>query len=235
MQPSSKSAAAKAPVLTPLDSLAFFGSAAEPPENGVEVQLLCWPTTASAWRGMADNWRMLYTPDLKRSPAVAAAWVSQSAPQISSLFADLAALETSIASLITRAAMQMSVAVSTPIRRASRRELFAECLIGYQEFLRTPGRSAFSAVVIDKPIAGEPVDEHFRTAIQGIPFAVAPALHHWEGANSPIPLEIARVASAAVARYVASRDASNPIFDAVRGKLITTPLTLTATTRGRRR
>ena len=55
---------------------------------------------------------------------------------------NLAALETSIASLITRTAVQMSAAISTPARRASRREMFVECLHGYQEFLRTPGRSA---------------------------------------------------------------------------------------------
>jgi hypothetical protein len=235
MQASRKPAAGKPNELTQLDSLAFFADAAEPDEDGVQVQLLCWPTTASAWRALTDAWRVLCTPDLKRSPAVSAAWVNVCAPQVSSVFADLAALETSIASLITRTAVQMSAAISTPARRASRREMFVECLHGYQEFLRTPGRSAFTAAVIDQPTGGEPVDEHFRTAIQGIPFPASPALHHWEGANSPIPLEIARLAAASVARYVSSREASNPIFEAVRGKLISIPLTLTATTRGRRR
>lgn len=239
MKPVHKAAAASTsshpPALTQLDSLAFFGSAMEPPEDGFEVQLLCWPTTSSAWRALTDTWRALYTPDLKRSPAVSAAWVNQCAPQISSVFADLAALETSIASLITRTAVRMSAAVSTPSRRASQRELFVECLLGYQEFLRTPGRSAFTAAVIDTPEAGEPTDDHFRMAIQGIPFAVAPSLHHWDGDNSPIPLEIARVASSAVARYLGSRETPNPIFDAVRGKLTSVPLALTASTRGRRR
>jgi hypothetical protein len=232
MQPKSKAAAAKPPALSPI---AFFASAMEPDEDGVHVQVLCWPTTAFAWRGIADNWRALNTPDLKRSPLVSAAWVSQCAPQISSVFADIAALETSIASLITRAALLMSVAVSTPNRRASQRELFVECLHGYQEFLRTPGRSAFTAAVIDKPSDGAATEQHFRAAIQGIPFPVSPALHHWEGANSPIPLELARVASAAIARYVSSRESSNPIFDAVRGKLTSTPLSLTAMPSRRRR
>jgi len=239
MKPASKAAAAAVsshpPALAQLVSLAFFASSMEPPEDGFEVQVLCWPTISSAWRALTDTWRALYSPDLKRSPAVSAAWVNQSAPQISSVFADLAALETSIASLITRTAVGMSVAVSPPARRASQRELFVECLHGYQEFLRTPGRSAFTAAVIDTPIGAEPVDDHFRAAIQGIPFPTAPALHHWEGANSPIPLELARVASAAVARYASNREAGNPIFDAVRGKLVSTPLSLTSTLRGRRR
>ena len=44
-----------------------------------------------------------------------------------------------------------------------------------------------------------------------------------------------RIASGAVARYVVSRTAPNPIFDAVKGKLINVPLSLTSYTRGRRR
>lgn len=235
MQAKGKAAIAKPPVLTVLDSLAFFGSASEPAEDGLDVLILCWPTTAFAWRGITDHWRALNSPDLKRSPAVSATWVGQCAPQIGSVFADLAALETSVASLITRAALQMSVAISTPARRTTRRELFAECLAGYREFLRTPGRSAFNAVVIDKPAGADDVDAWFRAAIQGIPFASPPELHRWDGANSPIPLEIARVASAAVARHLGNREAGNPIFEAVRGKLVTIPLTLTAMPRGRRR
>lgn len=218
-----------------LDSIAFFGTSMETEEQDAQVQILIWPTTGAAWRAITDAWRVLRTPDMKRSPAVTASWVNRYAPQISSVYNDLAALETSIASLITRAAMGMSVALSTVERRASRRELFVDCLLGYQEFLRTPGRSAWSAAVIDTPQPGQAVEDQFRVAVQGIPFGNVPELHYWDGANSPIPLELARIASGAVARYVVSRTAPNPIFDAVKGKLINVPLSLTSYTRGRRR
>lgn len=229
--------AEKAPMrpLPGVESIAFFGNNFETPGEDASAQVLCWPTTPAAWHVLTASWRALRSPDVKRSPAVTASWVSQYAPQISTVYNDIAALETSVASLITRASMGMAVAVSTSDRRASPREMFVDCLLGYQEYLRKQGRATWSAAVMDPSTNGQSIEDQFRVATHGIPFAKAPTLHFWEGAIDPIPLEIARVSSAAVARYVSNRSAPNPIFDAVRSKLAILPIGLTTSLRGRRR
>ena len=119
--------------------------------------------------------------------------------------------------------------------RASPREMFIDCLLGYQEYLRRQGRATWSAAVIDPMLDPKSVEEQFRVATHGIPFAKPPSLHFWDDPTAPIPLEIARVSSAAVARYVSNRAAPNPIFEAVRAKLAILPIGLTSSLRGRRR
>jgi hypothetical protein len=227
----------KAPMrpLPGVEAIAFFGSNADAAADEPQAQILCWPTTPAAWHTLTHVWRALRSPDVKRSPLVAASWVSQYAPQVCSVYNDLAALETSVASLITRASMGMAVAVSTVERRASQRELFVDCLLGYQEYLRRQGRATWSAAVMDPGASGPTTEEQFKVATHGIPFAKPPTLHFWDGAIEPIPLELARVAAAACARYVANRNAANPIFDAVRSKLAILPIGMTSSLRGRRR
>ncbi len=222
-------------VLPGVEAIAFFGSNFESAAEDACAQVLIWPTTPGAWHALTDTWRVLRSPDVKRSPAVTASWVSQAAPQISTLYNDVAALETSVASMITRASMGMAVAVSTLDRRASPREMFIDCLLGYQEYLRRQGRATWSAAVIDPTADNKSVSEQFRVATHGIPFAKPPSLNFWDDPTAPIPLEIARVASAAVARYVSNRAAPNPIFEAVRSKLAILPIGLTSSLRGRRR
>jgi len=219
---------------TNVDLIAFFGDNCDIDE-GAHAQVLCWPTTATAWHALTQAWRSLRTPGVKSPPAVNASWAYRYGPQLCSVYVDVAALETSIAALIQRAAMGISVAVSDDDRRTSRREMFQDCLVGYQEFLRTPGRSMWTVAVVGAPRGNDPVIENFSLASQGVSFPKPPALQVWDGATDPIPLEIARIAAGAVARYMEAPGGVNPIFDAVRTKLATVPAQLVSRPRSRRR
>ena len=219
---------------TDVNLIAFFGDNCDIDE-GAHAQILCWPTTATAWHALTQSWRTLRTPGVKSPPAVNASWSYRYGPQLCGVYVDAAALETSIAALITRAAMGMSVAVSDSNRRSSRREMFQDCLVGYQEFLRTPGRYMWSVAIATAPRGAHTVEEDFRQASQGVSIPKPPLLQVWDGDVDPIPLEIARIAAGAVARHMESPGTPNPIFEAVRTKLATMPAQLTARPRSRRR
>jgi hypothetical protein len=228
-------AGAAAVSLPAIESIAFFGNNYAFAEDGICVQILCWPTTAIAWHSLTQSWRVLRTPGTKQSPAVHASWVHRHASQLCTVFNEVAALETSVAALIARASIGMSVALGTTKRPPSQREMFADCLLGYQEFLRTPGRTPWAAAVVDTQEGEESVEPFFRSAIHGIPFQAPPALYPWGGTTDPIPLEVARVAAGSIARYLSQRNTSNSIFEAVLTKLVKIPAPLTQSTRSRRR
>lgn len=237
MEVTQGSAGTKAPVraLPGVEAIAFFGNHFDDAEDGTHVQVLIWPTTPEAWTVLTQSWRVLRSTDIKKPAVGPPSWVRRYASQLCAVFGDHSALETSVAALITRAAMGVSIALSPADRPLSQRDMFLQCLQAYQEFLGTPGRSAWAAAVIDPPGNLETIEQNFRSALQGIPFPRPPALHIWEGGIEPIPLEIARVASGAVARYLADRNAANPIFEAVQRKMGKIPVSLTLPLRMKRR
>lgn len=218
---------------TDVNLIAFFGDNCDLDE-GAHAQILCWPTTATAWHALTQS---------LAHPAHARCQIAARGQRVLVLSLWAAAvrclwmpppLKTSIAALITRAAMGMSVAVSDSNRRSSRREMFQDCLVGYQEFLRTPGRYMWSVAIATAPRGAHTVEEDFRQADQGVSISKPPLLQVWDGDVDPISLEI-RIAAGAVARHMESPGAANPIFEAVRTKLSNMPAQLTARPRSRRR
>lgn len=233
--PASTGAVAAPRVLPQIQSIAFFSHHQDAEAGGEHVQLLLWPTTPDAWTSLTQAWRVLRSTEVRKPTTTGAAWVRTYAPQLCAVFGESPALETSVAALLTRAAVGASLAVGLPGRSYTQRQLLLECLQGYQEFLATPGRSSWLAAISDPPIDASTAAEDFRAASQGIPFARTPQWHLWEGGTEPIPLELARVAAAAVSRYCADRGAPNPIYDALQRKLVRVPPSMLVGLRGRRR
>lgn len=233
--PASTGAPAAPRVLPAIQSIAFFSHYQDADQQSEHVQLLMWPTTPDAWTTLTQAWRTLRTADVKKPAGPLSSWIRPCAPQLCAVFGESPALETSVAALMTRAAVGASLALGLPGRRFSQRQMFLECLQGYQEFLATPGRSSWLAAITDAAIDAATAADDFRAAAQGIPFARPPELHLWEGGTDPIPLELARVAAAAVGRYCADRSAPNPIYDALQRKLVKVPASMLVAPRSRRR
>jgi hypothetical protein len=164
-------------------------------------------------------------------------WISICAPQLSAPFRDTTAEESSVAALITRTPVQIAVAVievpktskeTAATAVSAQRQALADNLAVYDSFLRVPGRHAYSMLVSRMPSAE--AERQYReelalcrSRMSGTDWLRDLQLRAWKEPVEPLPLELAHVIAASVARHRHQQDTPNPVFDAVLTKLVHAP------------
>lgn len=226
--------ASQAPLIP--SRIAFLGSAEVTTDAGqtLLVRCLCWPSVPAAWNLLTQAWTAVSTGREHMAEAASAkpSWICACAPQLGGLFGDSSAEESSVAALVLRAPMQIAVAIDDRRERRSalvvetdvRRHTLAGCLGHYDHFLRKPGREACTTLVARGQ--GPERDRGDLDDLAAIRARMPDArwlphlqLRFWNDAIEPLPLEIAHVAAAAIARQRVSEEAPNPIFAAALSKL----------------
>ena len=234
-RPSAAATARQVP-LTPA-RIGFLGSAQIEIDGGKSllVRTLCWPSVPGAWNTLTQAWGALSSGRGEATGLAAnrpPSWIRACAPQLGALFGETAAEETSVAALVQRSPMQIAVAIVDARERRSasvadehaRRHALAGCLAHYDDFVRKPGREACTTLVArgqgpesDRCELEDLAD--YRTRLPDARWLSALQLRFWSDAIEPLPLEIAHVVAAAIARQRLDADAANPIFAAALTKL----------------
>jgi hypothetical protein len=177
------------------------------------------------------------TPSFKHSKGhpISSSWVLATVPLLGAPFRDNPAEESTLAAWISRAQISIAVAIFPEESKASKdsdalllRASVLECLNGYADFLKFPGSRPCRVVLA----AAQPSDRGawltaaFKAAHerQPAPFPAAPLqLQFCAPGEDPLPLALTTLVSAAVLRYVDDPTVGNPIFHAVRPKLMRVP------------
>lgn len=227
------------------DRIAFIGTAQTVAKGGepVFVQVLCWPIVPVAWASLSQSFEAVR---LGRSEpaAIAAAsalppsWVRACAPQIGEPFRDTQAEESSVAALVLRTHIQISVAIvdarqthatAASVIGGAQLQALSTCLNFYDKSLRVQKRRACEWLIV----RGQDADGERRSQEE---FALCRSrlsqaevfrdmqLRFWkQGVVEPLPLELAQVIAASVLRRQMDEDAANPVFDAIATKLVHDP------------
>jgi hypothetical protein len=256
---SRKPAAALAASLRP-EQIAFLGQGGtRSPANGGKatfVQVFCWPLTGTTWASLTKSWATLKalressTPLVRihKGPPTQPSWVYAAVPGLGAPFQDNPAEESTLAAWISRAhvALAMSV-VEADARNLLEATPYAislpECLSGYVDFLKFPGYDPCQLMVAGPMDANE--QQRLNAAFSDVQRRVgdAPAsrslakltLRVCAPEEVLLPVQFVTLASAAAARFVQAPEAANPIFDAIRPKLVQVPRRIAEVERHRRR
>ena len=220
--------------------IAFMGSA-HPSDQDADrdyVQVWCWPIVTTAWAALTQSWdavragRGEYRPT-PSTAALPASWIRACAPQLGAPFRDSTAEESSVAALLTRAPIEISVAVVDARKRAQaagsrlkpQTDALSSCFGHYGRAVRAHKRTPCTVLLTRSQ--GEAIDtqlqREFVQARAMLPDAGALEtmnLHVWRQAVEPLPLELANVIAAAVLRHHLAPNGFNPVFEAALGKLV---------------
>lgn len=211
------------------------------------VQALCWARTPQAWSALAQSWTSMkaYRDEnangykIHKGHPVPASWVLASVPSLGAPFRDNPAEESTLAAWISRAQVSFALAIVPKAAKAAKdsegacyRESVLECLSGYREFFKQPGYEACRLVLAAAPAGqrGELLTAAFKAAQERLRSPGAPApmrVQFCAPGEEPLPLELASLASAATLRHLLAPGVGNPIFDAVRSKLVRVPRAIT--------
>ena len=240
-QSTASMAAADAPPPLSAGRIGFLGDYWHSRDSGEAtgdrvVLTLCWPTSARAWEPLVNAWSALRA---LREPAtgIETSVLCRVAPQLTAQLHEPSAQESTLAALIARANFRCCAAVYTvkPTDHALKGRAravadapLAECMASYDDFLKTPGHRPFEAMVTRS--RGDASDRAFHHAFQGLSRQLTGArwldamrLLVWDGAVEPLPLEVANLASWALARRSRDPSAINLIADAIIAKLVRFP------------
>jgi hypothetical protein len=230
------------------EQLAFLGecessASGRPSSDGrYLVHALCWSRTSKGWAALAQSWASMkayrddYSPTFKHAKGhpVASSWVAAAVPSLGTIFHDTPAEESTLAAWISRAQVSIALSVINSQSPASSSAplpypaAILECMSGYLEFLKMPGYTPIRAVLA---AAGSPdrakalvtafnqARDRLRPSMSLDPIKVEIG----EPGEDPLPLAMTNLISAAVLRYLNEPTAGNPIFHAVRPKLIRVP------------
>ena len=252
-----RSAAPKAPPLAP-QHLAFVGdsegaqSGAPQPDDAVRVQALCWATIPTAWAFLTQTWDAMTAHRVPNSAPIKARglpcqpdWVAETVPKLSAPFSDVTATESTLAALIARAPIELALSIGeipsgTPLGLSrGMREVAIACLNDYLENLKTPGRSACRVLLSIS--RGEQRDRELSSAYRDA-WERAEASHldraelrFCDPSDAPVPLDLTNLAAVATARYLSMPEVANPVFEALRSKVVRMPRHLVAPTPRKRR
>lgn len=222
-----------------LGSNAFVGSAILPiGDRTVHVFALCWPIVSTGWQSLARTWESIgewrHSLDSNAKPHPPS-WIAECARQLGVPFHGSTAEESSIAAIFIRTPMSIAISVldgdcTAATTKANQRQGLAECLSIYDQYVRVPGRQACT-VLMGRGHLGA-VDQEFTLAFaRSQRLLDARWLQTMESRNctdpvEPLPLEVAHVIAASIARYRVDPDIDNPIVDAIRVKLSHRPALL---------
>ena len=206
---------------------AFMGSATLPFAGAdLYVHALCWSNVPTAWRSMSQAWESvgswrdeLSAPTRVLSPS----WVAECAPQLGSPFRGATSEESTIAALLTRAPMSIALSVLDGAQAldSMQRDGMLNCLSSYDKYINVPGRLPCRMLVArgDDEKSHTDAFARSRRRLPDAKWLQNMELRCWMGAVEPLPLEIAHVIAASVARFRIDGDMANPIAEAVSAKL----------------
>jgi hypothetical protein len=225
------------PTVSP-ERIAFCGEATSAGDHKIHVVTFCWPLVANAWTQFTQAWEALHANQGERLPAAPAgprpSWLQGHASQLGARFTDTTAQESTVAALLGRGAFQFAIGTfeSPPGIDSSDRAFgnaLADCLTTYASFLKSPGRRPCSMLIAraeKTPKDAEARAADFlrcRSRVFEAGWLDDVTMRFWETPREPLPLELANVAAASVARHIEQPDATNPIFDALLTKLSVMP------------
>jgi hypothetical protein len=232
------------------NQVAFLGEC----ESSLTVHALAWARTPNAWAALAQSWTSMkaYRDDstitFKHAKGAQASpsWVFATAPLLGAPFRDNPAEESTLAAWIARAQLSISLALTHDNPKSAKdaagpafRDSILECLGGYVEFLKLPGTEPCRVVLAAAHRAERSalLLAAFKDAQQRLQSVFLPTmkLQFCGLGEDPLPLALANLVSAAVLRYVDDPTVGNPIFHAVRPKLIRVPADIVAVKHSRRR
>jgi hypothetical protein len=203
-------------------------------QRQISVLALCWPTVLGTWGTLTQSASTLHalrrdaggTTTSRPGPKRSIDWLHDAAPQLcGSLQLEPSAMESTLAALVRRLPVRCVAAVvdqdlskGDGAEMPRYRALFAECLRDYGRHLRELNQSACQCLIAArregqslndaKTGYGEArahVDDSYRLG--------ALALAFWPDDVSPLPLELARLAAAAIGRHIAIPQEDGPLFD----------------------
>ncbi len=213
------------------EQVGFLG---ESVANEVFVQVLCWPTMATAWSMLSEAAAAMrgVRRGLSMSAAIAGtSWVQSVAPQLSRpLERELGAAESTLATMIGRLPVRFATAVveqganqrqeSDAVRY---RSLFAGCLTGYDTCLKASRQNAVRVIIA--PSQGD-VKNDLRSAVyaqmlphmDGAERLGAMQLAFWPTGTPPLPMEVTQLAALAVSRHLQQPTLASPLYEMVRAR-----------------
>jgi hypothetical protein len=220
------------------------------------VQALCWPLTSTAWAALTKSWvaiksaRDSSTPLIKihKGPPAPLSWVYSAVPNLGAPFRENPAEESTLAAWISRAQVSIALSVvgadqlkgkdTSPYGLA-----IMDCLSGYLDFLKFPGYEPCQLVVAG-PLASAERQQltsaltEAQKRLRDVPsmqrLSKLPLRICADG-EVPLPVDFANLVSAAIARFVNAPGTANPVFDAIRPKLVQVPRRIAALEGHRRR
>ena len=243
---------ATAPVALKPVEVAFLGEcavrAADRHSPPLYVQALCWSRTRQGWTALTQAWDAIKaqrdgtTPHVKlvKGPPPPPSWVLVAAPLLGAPFREITAEESTLAAWIARTQLAFAVAIVDEAGRTGKgadglpyKAAIGQCLEAYQGFQATPGYDPVRLVMApaQPPSRDTGLAEAFRDVrarLRGGPVLDGMQLRTCAPGADPLPLALATLAAAAVARHVVEPATANPIYDAVRGKLVHMPRRLAA-------
>ncbi len=201
------------------------------------VQILCWPIVPTAWSLLQQALQLVQASRVsvwRDSEAGVRSWVGASAPQLSQPFRDTAAEESSVAALLARTPIQLSVGLTTIAEAstpealaAARRQSLADCLAAYAESLRVPGRSPCRRLLV---AGDEDIEQDLETALKRARLRLDDGdalrglrLQRLQETPAPLPLEAATVIARAVAEHLGGGESVRAILDVAVAKLARVP------------
>lgn len=219
------------------EHVAFLGEySASTRDKRVDVQILCWPTVSAAWSMLAQSLTGLQSlrggdsHTTNRVPV--STWLRDVAPQLClPIDREPGAIESTLATLIRRLPLRFAVAVveqqagqtagSDTLRY---RSLFSGSLAAYGAYLKSTNQTA-CRIIIASSGAAEVNDARRTTYNEVVPHLDSAArlgaleLGFWSEAATPLPMEVAQLAAAAVGRHLELPSEANPLFETVRAHL----------------
>jgi len=247
------------PLRRPLASAATPTSAAAPPvvweqaaaaatvlarnaQGGqINVQVLCWPIVPTAWALLQQALQLVQASRMSvgrdsGGDGAARSWVGESAPQLSQPFRDTAAEESSVAALLARTPLQFSVGLATAADLSApealavaRRQSLTDCLAGYGESLRVPGRSPVRRLLVAGDADAE-LEQDLDVALKRARLRLDDSdalrgLRVQRLTDTPalLPLEAAGVVARAVAEHLRGGESVHAILDVAVAKLMRVP------------
>lgn len=218
------------------EHVAFLGEyAAATDDKQLFVQILCWPTVSSTWSTLAETIAGLQAMRGDNGSAPAArgkSWLHDAAPRLCQpIDRELNAVESTLATFIRRLPLRFAVAVveqaagqQAASDTSRSRSLFTGCLTAYGAYLKSSRQSACRVVIAS---AGESGDNDARRGsydevlmhVDGADQIGALELAFWNDPSEPLPMEVARLAAAAVGRHLEHPAQNNPLFETVRAHL----------------
>ncbi len=221
-------------------------------DKSLYVQVLCWSRTAQGWAALNESWDSMKayrdesTPFARpaKGPPSPPSWVFAAVPKLGAPFRDNPAEESTLAAWISRAQISFAMAIIDKSKKDSEdtyyRAAVLDCLGGYQAFLESPAYESCRLIMT----AEHPQQRHTRLMeafkearirLQAETTFETLQIQSCDIGKYPLPLELANLASAAVARYLNSPSISNPIYDAIRLKLVQVPRRIVVTEASKRR
>ncbi|WP_363799868.1 hypothetical protein ABU614_07100 [Lysobacter firmicutimachus] len=225
--------------MTP-DRMAFVASAQGVDGEGVPVSavVLCWPTVPQAWVEVGYCLRAMLVERGRMLPGIPlparASWLRDCAPQLAAPFQRTAlAEETSVAALLSRAAMRVAVTVvgvgPNRVAAPSSRAMPLEgCLTTFDREASSASKRDCAFVVSaaqPESIRAEYLDslELARSRMPGSSLLRDLQLTFLPSGTEPLPTELANVVATSVLRHLQSHGDTDAVFDAARSKFANDP------------